>query len=223
MSSRILLATVATLALTMPAVAQDQAKPPDTGTASPPAQQNLQQEGAQGATEQTPAKVPTQPPAEEPAMTQDQPAGQPTERMAAEGAESKAAPEQMSFMTVQDDAQILANDEVIGTEVHNINDEKVGSIADLVMDQDHKLAGVVLSVGGFLGVGDKWVAVPVDQIELPKGDQPARLMVAVSAEQLENAPDFITKAATEAEQAAAQQQSTMQQQQVPAPASPPAQ
>jgi PRC-barrel domain len=220
MSSRILMATVATLALTIPAVAQDQAKPPDTGqTASPPVQQmeqNLQQEGA---TEQAPTKVP-----EQPAMTEEQPAGQPTEEMAQEGVEEgKAAPEQMSFLTVQEDAQILASDEVIGTEVHNINDEKVGSIADLVMDQDHKLAGVVLSVGGFLGVGDKWVAVPVDQIELPKGDQPARLMVAVSAEQLENAPDFITKAATEAEQAAAQQQSTMQQQQVPAPASPPAQ
>jgi PRC-barrel domain len=216
MSSRILMATVATLALTIPAVAQDQAKPTDTGqTASPPVQQmeqNLQQEGA---TEQAPVKVPDQP-----AMTEDQPAGQPGEKMAEEG---KAAPEQMSFMTVQEDAQILASDEVIGTEVHNINDEKVGSIADLVMDQDHKLAGVVLSVGGFLGVGDKWVAVPVDQIELPKGDQPARLMVAVTAEQLENAPDFITKAAAEAEQASAQQQSTMQQQQVPAPASPPAQ
>jgi sporulation protein YlmC with PRC-barrel domain len=216
MSSRILMATVATLALTIPAVAQDQAKPPDTGqTASPPVQQmeqNLQQEGA---TEQAPVKVPDQP-----AMTEEQPTGQSTEEVAEE---EKPAPEQVSFMTVQEDAQILASDEVIGTEVHNINDEKVGSIADLVMDQDHKLAGVVLSVGGFLGVGDKWVAVPVDQIELPKGDQPARLMVAVSAEQLENAPDFITKAATEAEQAAAQQQSTMQQQQVPAPASPPAQ
>jgi hypothetical protein len=207
------MATVTSLALTVPAVAQDQAKPPDTGqTASPPVQQmeqNLQQEGAA-----------EQAPTEQPGMAQDQPAGQAGEQMAEE---KKAAPEQMSFMTVQDDAQILASDEVIGTEVHNINDEKVGSIADLVMDQDHKLAGVVLSVGGFLGVGDKWVAVPVDQIELPKGDQPARLMVAVTAEQLKNAPDFITKAATEAEQAAAQQQSTMQQQQVPAPASPPAQ
>jgi sporulation protein YlmC with PRC-barrel domain len=222
MLGRILMATVATLALTVPAVAQDQAKPPDTGqTASPPVQmeQNLQQQGAgESATGQAPAQAQpsSEPPAPEPSMTEDQPAGQPAEEMAEEGAEGKAAPEQMSFMTVQDDAQILASDELIGSEVHNINDEKVGSIADLVMDQDHKLAGVVLSVGGFLGVGDKWVAVPVDQIELPKGDQPARLMVAVSVEQLESAPDFITKAA-------AQQQSTMQQQQVPAPASPPAQ
>ena len=43
----------------------------------------------------------------------------------------------------------------------------MGEIADLVMDQDQKLVGVVLSVGGFLGVGEKWVAVPVEQIDFP--------------------------------------------------------
>ena len=209
MLSRILMATVATLALTVPAVAQDQAIPPNTGqTASPPAEQMEQNLQKEGAPEGTAEQAPTQPPA----MTEDQPAEQ-----------EAAPPEEMAFLTVQDDAQILASDEVIGTAVHNINDEEVGSIADLVMDQDHKLAGVVLSVGGFLGVGDKWVAVPVEQIELPKGDQPARLLLAVTAEQLENAPDFVTKATAEAEEAAAQQQQTMQQQQVPAPASPPAQ
>jgi hypothetical protein len=206
MLSRILMATVATLALTIPAVAQDQATPPITGqTANPPAEQmeqNLQKEGApEGTAEQAPAQPP--------AMTEDQPAEQ-----------EAAPPEEMAFLTVQDDAQILASDEVIGTAVHNINDEEVGSIADLVMDQDHKLAGVVLSVGGFLGVGDKWVAVPVEQIELPKGDQPARLLLAVTEEQLTNAPDFITKATAEAEEAAAQQQQMMQQQQVPPPATP---
>jgi sporulation protein YlmC with PRC-barrel domain len=208
MLGRILMATVATLALTVPAVAQDQAKPPDTGqTASPPVQQmeqNLQKEGAPEDT------VTEQAPTEAPAMAEDQPADQ-----------EAAPPEQMAFLTVQDDAQILASDEMIGTEVHNINDERVGSIADLVMDQDHKLAGVVLSVGGFLGIGEKWVAVPVEQIELPKGDQPARLLVAVTEEQLTNAPDFITKATAEAEEAAAQQQQQMmQQQQVPPPAAP---
>jgi hypothetical protein len=201
------MATVATLALTVPAVAQDQAKPPDTGqTASPPVQQmeqNLQKEGTPEGT------VTEEAPTEAPAMVEDQPADQ-----------EAVPPEQMAFLTVQDDAQILASDEVIGTAVHNINDEEVGSIADLVMDQDHKLAGVVLSVGGFLGVGDKWVAVPVEQIELPKGDQPARLLVAVTEEQLTNAPDFITKATAEAEEAAAQQQQMMQQQQVPPPATP---
>jgi hypothetical protein len=83
-------------------------------------------------------------------------------------------------------------------------DEQVGTIADLVMDQEQKLVGVVLSVGGFLGIGDKWVAIPVDQINFPTDGQPARLLVAVTEEQLKNAPDFMTREAVEAEEAAAQ-------------------
>ena len=77
---------------------------------------------------------------------------------------------------------------MIGKDVVNVMDEEVGTIADLVMDQEKKLVGVVLSVGGFLGVGDKWVAVSVDQIDFPTKEQPARLLVAVTEEQLKNAP-----------------------------------
>jgi hypothetical protein len=103
---------------------------------------------------------------------------------------------------------------VIGKDVVNINDEKVGTITDLVMDQDQKLVGVVLSVGGFLGIGEKWVAIPVDQVDFPTPEQPARLVVAVTEEQLKNAPDFTTRQEVEAEEAAAQ----AQQGQAPAPA-----
>jgi hypothetical protein len=87
------------------------------------------------------------------------------------------------------------------------------------MDQEQKLVGVVLSVGGFLGIGEKWVAIPVDEIDFPTGDQPARLLVAVTEEQLTNAPDFVTRDTVEAEQAAeqAQQQQMQQQQQIPPP------
>ena len=125
----------------------------------------------------------------------------------------------MAFIEVQDEAQFLADEEVIGKHVVNVMDEQVGTIADLVMDQEQKLVGVVLSVGGFLGIGDKWVAIPVDQIDFPIDEQPARLLVAVTEEQLKNAPDFMTRDAVEAEEAAAQaqQQAMEQQQQIPAP------
>ena len=104
----------------------------------------------------------------------EEPAEEPADQMAAE---EEAPPADLEFLQVQEEAQFLANDEVIGTDVLNDMDEKVGTIADLVMDQDQKLVGVVLSVGGFLGIGDKWVAVPVEQIDFPSGDQPARLLV----------------------------------------------
>ena len=124
-------------------------------------------------------------------------------------------PADMKFLEVQDETQFLADEEVIGKDVVNVMDEEVGTIADLVMDREKKLVGVVLSVGGFLGVGDKWVAVSVDQIDFPTKEQPARLLVAVTEEQLKNAPDFMTREAVEVEEAAVQAQ--QQQQQVPPP------
>ena len=125
-------------------------------------------------------------------MAEDQPAGEPPgAEVAAE--EEAVPPADMTFLEVQEEAQFLADDEVIGTDVVNVMDEEVGTIADLVMDQEQKLVGVVLSVGGFLGIGEKWVAIPVDEIDFPAGDQPARLLVAVTEEQLTNAPDFVTR------------------------------
>jgi hypothetical protein len=221
MSGRILMATVAALALAIPAMAQDEAVPSDTEqSATPETEQTepgLQQEGApEGATEQAPAMTEEAPAEtdEAPTMTEELPAEEPAEDMAADEA---TPPADMEFLQVQEEAQFLADYEVIGADVHNNMDEKVGTIADLVLDQDQKLVGVVLSVGGFLGIGEKWVAVPVEQIDFPSAEQPARLLATVTEEQLTNAPDFTTREALEAEQAASD---AAMQQQAPAPAVP---
>jgi PRC-barrel domain len=248
MSGRILMATVAALALAIPAMAQDEAVPSDTEqSATPETEQTepgLQEGDPEGATEEAPTMTEEAPAATEeapamteeapadtdeaptmteeapadtgeaPAMTEEVPADEPADR---EMAEEEAPPADMEFLQVQEAEQFLANDEVIGADVHNDMDEKVGTIADLVMDQDQKLVGVVLSVGGFLGIGDKWVAVPVEQIDFPSEEQPARLLAAVTEEQLTNAPDFTTREALEAEQAASD---AATQQQAPAPAAP---
>ena len=221
MSRRILMATVAILALAAPAAAEEQAKPDDTAAPKlEEAQKTLENEQAGEASD-------TAQPAEQPGMTaqDEQPpatAEEPVEEMAEEQppeeaeqdvAEEEEAtpPADMTFIEVQDAAQFLADEEVIGKEVVNIADEEVGTIADLVMDQDQKLVGVVLSVGGFLGIGEKWVAIPVDQIDFPTDEQPARLLAAVTEEQLKNAPDFVTRDVVEAEAAAEQAQQQMQQ------------
>jgi hypothetical protein len=208
------MATVAALALAAPAGAQDQAKPLDT---EQDANQQLEQAQPTPQAESAPAGAGGE--AEQaPAMAADQPTAEPMdEEVAAE--EEPAPPADMEFIEAQDETQFLANDEVIGKDVVNIMNEEVGEIADLVMDQDQRLVGVVLSVGGFLGLGEKWVAVPVDSIQFPSDDQPARLLVAVSKEQLENAPDFVTRDTVEAQEAAAQAQTQMQQQQT-APVAP---
>jgi hypothetical protein len=211
--------TVAALALAVPAVADDPAKPLDTMEEPTqqlaPGKDILQEQSGPTHETGTAAERVESPPA----TAEEPPAAAPAAPAVTED-EQPAPPAEMKFLEVQDATQFLADEEVIGTDVVNVRDERVGTIADLVMDQDQKLVGAVLSVGGFLGIGEKWVAIPVDQIAFPSEDQPARLLIAVTEEQLQNAPDFKTRDEVEAQAAVdqAQQQAMEQHQQIPSPA-----
>ena len=56
---------------------------------------------------------------------------------------------------------------VVGASVYNDQDQSIGSIDDVLMGVgDRKGATVVLSVGGFLGMGSKLVSVPFDELKI---------------------------------------------------------
>ena len=55
--------------------------------------------------------------------------------------------------------------EVVGLSVYNENNESIGSINDLLTDKSGNIKAAVISVGGFLGVGARLVAVPYDKIK----------------------------------------------------------
>jgi len=54
---------------------------------------------------------------------------------------------------------------VVGLSVYNENNEKLGSINDLLMDKSGNIKAVVLGVGGFLGMGEHLVAVPLEKVK----------------------------------------------------------
>jgi sporulation protein YlmC with PRC-barrel domain len=54
---------------------------------------------------------------------------------------------------------------VVGLDVYNGNNESLGSINDLLTDRSGNIKAAVISVGGFLGVGTRLVAVPFDKIK----------------------------------------------------------
>ncbi|WP_407166299.1 PRC-barrel domain-containing protein [Bradyrhizobium sp. ORS 111] len=54
---------------------------------------------------------------------------------------------------------------VVGLRVYNDSNESVGSINDLLMDKGGAIKAVVIGVGGFLGVGEHLVAVPLDKVK----------------------------------------------------------
>lgn len=54
---------------------------------------------------------------------------------------------------------------VVGLSVYNDKNESLGSINDLLMDKSGNVKAVVIGVGGFLGVGEHLVAIPMDKIK----------------------------------------------------------
>jgi len=58
----------------------------------------------------------------------------------------------------------LKTEEMTGTTVYGANDENIGEISDIVLTQDGKVDAVIIDVGGFLGMGEKPVAVGFDKL-----------------------------------------------------------
>jgi putative membrane protein len=83
--------------------------------------------------------------------------------------------------------EMTAND-LIGQKVVNKNGDKVGKIEDIVLNSSDKAVLAIISVGGFLGIGDRLVAVPFDQLQLDKDK--AILMSSATEEQLKTMPEY---------------------------------
>jgi sporulation protein YlmC with PRC-barrel domain len=54
---------------------------------------------------------------------------------------------------------------LVGVNVYNEANEKIGDINDVILDKSGKVANVVLGVGGFLGMGEHYVAVAYDKLK----------------------------------------------------------
>jgi sporulation protein YlmC with PRC-barrel domain len=54
---------------------------------------------------------------------------------------------------------------VIGADVYDVHNQKIGDVQDLVLDRDGRVASVVVDVGSFLGMGGKNVAVKMSDIK----------------------------------------------------------
>ena len=99
--------------------------------------------------------------------------------------------------------------DLIGMSVTNPQGEEVGDVQDVLFTKDGSISGVVLSVGGFLGIGDKLVALPWDTVEVNYEEDVA--LIDMAKDQLETAPPFKTLEEVVAEEEAAKAQQQMQQ------------
>ena len=78
-----------------------------------------------------------------------------------------------------------------GATVYDTQNRNIGDIKDMILDRDGRVAAVVLDVGSFLGVGGKYVAVPMNDLKVSFDDNnKPRFSVARTKEQLKAASTY---------------------------------
>ena len=185
-----------------PALAQDSADQPQT----PPAMQDPAQPseampsepaepipGDPSSPQATPDKssemTPSEPDAAAPPAQSTQ---APESIIPAKPAESaSAAPK---FLSKQESTDMLASN-LIGQSVVNSQDESIGDINDLVTDESGKVIAVLVGTGGFLGLGEKDVALDYQDLRFVRDEnENIKVIANVTQETLASAPDYETLA-----------------------------
>ena len=83
----------------------------------------------------------------------------------------------------------LSATSITGTSVCNRQGEDLGKIEDLMIDVDNgEIQYAVVSFGGFMGLGDKLFAVPLEAMSVDTSDE--HFILDQTKERLENAPGF---------------------------------
>ena len=80
---------------------------------------------------------------------------------------------------------------LMGKTVYNLKNESIGEVTDVIINDGKTVKAIVVGVGGFLGVGDRNVAIDPSSLVLnEQSDGAARLMVNTTRDDLKNAPAF---------------------------------
>ena len=89
----------------------------------------------------------------------------------------------------RDKSGVLKASELLGMKVQGTDGKSLGSIKDLVIDpEDGDIEYAVLDFGGFVGIGDKYFAVPWEALRLDQSNK--KIMLDVSKKDLKQAPGF---------------------------------
>lgn len=122
------------------------------------------------------------------------------EEMAANDGTDEIAPPMWTRPTVEREgyaevelvtARTMSVDDLQGAYVYGVNEENLGEISELIVEEGN-LTKAVIDVGGFLGMGEKPVAVEFDKLQILKNAEGGDLRIYIDAteERLESAPEY---------------------------------
>ena len=60
---------------------------------------------------------------------------------------------------------LMRGSKLMGVDVYGADNQKIGDIDEVLVDKQGKVQAVVVGIGGFLGIGEKDIAIPYDQVQ----------------------------------------------------------
>jgi putative membrane protein len=109
-----------------------------------------------------------------------------------EGASEAKAAEKMA--AVPSDA--VSVNEYYKQNVYNSSDNTIGEVSDVLLSKNGQVRAVILSVGGFLGLGGKYVSVPFNALQVTEKNGKRYLVMDTTKEALTSAPGYRYDSAT---------------------------
>jgi sporulation protein YlmC with PRC-barrel domain len=105
-------------------------------------------------------------------------------------ANPNAASGESSFVNVP--ARDDLSSKVVGLDIYNRDNKDIGTVKDIALNPNGREAAYIVSVGGFLGIGEHFVAVNPSSVKVSYNDSDKKWHASMnaSADQLKNAPEF---------------------------------
>ena len=107
----------------------------------------------------------------------------------APAAQAQQLPETIVTLNVVSVAEGWRASKLIGEDVENSAGEKIGKVDDLLVSRSDRVMYAILSVGGFLGIGNRLVAVPFQALQ-PKPNDDDLVLAGATKEELKRLPEF---------------------------------
>jgi len=97
------------------------------------------------------------------------------------------------FSAAADD--YLTTENLTGARVYDTNDKWVGEISELLVDDQGKITDAIVDVGGFLGIGEKPVALQLTDLKILREDDgdEVKIYTAMAEDELKSMPEFEKK------------------------------
>ena len=93
-----------------------------------------------------------------------------------------------TLTAIPSDAYTVSN--IYKQDVYDDKENKIGDVNDVLLDKDGRISAVIIGVGGFLGVGEKDVAVPFNALKMAEKNGDQYLVMNTTKEALESAPGY---------------------------------